>query len=63
MEFAIQVSGAWDDVLAAARYAEGKGLPALALPDHYLMARDEEAAPDGLPSEWRGAYRRGTADR
>ncbi len=53
MEFAIQVSGAWDDVLAAARYAEGKGLPALALPDHYLMARDEDKAkttpaPDGL---------------
>ena len=53
MEFAIQTSGAYEDVLAAARFSEERGLPAIALPDHYLMSLDEEGAkttpaPDAL---------------
>ena len=53
MEFAIQTSGVYEDVLAAARFSEERGLPAIALPDHYLMALDEETAktapaPDAL---------------
>ena len=53
MEFAIQTSGVYEDVLAAARFSEERGLPAIALPDHYLMALDEQKAkttpaPDGL---------------
>lgn len=53
MEFAIQTSGLYEDVLAAARFSEERGLPAIALPDHYLMALDEEKAkttpaPDAL---------------
>ena len=53
MEFAIQVSGVYEDVLAAARFSEERSLPAIALPDHYLMALDEEKAqttpaPDAL---------------
>lgn len=53
MEFAIQTSGVYEDVLAAARFSEARGLPAIALPDHYLMALDEERAkttpaPDAL---------------
>jgi len=53
MEFAIQTSGIYEDVLAAARFSEQRGLPAIALPDHYLMALDEEKAktapaPDAL---------------
>ncbi len=53
MDFALQSSGTYDDVLAAARWAEDRGLAAFALPDHYLMALSEEAAkstpaPDAL---------------
>ena len=53
MEFAIQTTGVYEDVLAAARFSEARGLPAIALPDHYLMALDEERAkttpaPDAL---------------
>ncbi len=53
MEFAIQTSGLYEDVLEAARFSEQRGLPAIALPDHYLMALDEEKAkvtpaPDAL---------------
>lgn len=53
MEFAIQTSGTYEDVLAAARFSEERGLPAIALPDHYLMSLDEEGAktapaPDAL---------------
>ena len=44
MEFAIQTTGVYEDVLAAARFSEERGLPAIALPDHYLMALDEEKA-------------------
>ena len=31
MEFAIQTSGTYEDVLAAARFSEERGLPAIAL--------------------------------
>ncbi len=44
MEFALQTSGTYDTVLAMARFGEERGLPAIAIPDHYLMAMDEERA-------------------
>lgn len=44
MEFAIQTVGVYDSVLEVARLSEERGLPAIALPDHYLMALDEEKA-------------------
>jgi alkanesulfonate monooxygenase SsuD/methylene tetrahydromethanopterin reductase-like flavin-dependent oxidoreductase (luciferase family) len=44
MDFALQASGTYDDVLAAARFAEERGLVAFALPDHYLLSLDEEHA-------------------
>lgn len=44
MDFALQASGTYEDVLAAARFAEQRGLAAFALPDHYLLAMDEEKA-------------------
>lgn len=53
MDFALQVSGLYENVLEAAQFAEARGLVALALPDHYLMAQSDEAAattpaPDAL---------------
>ena len=44
MDFALQASGTYDDVLEAARFAENRGLVGFALPDHYLLALDEEHA-------------------
>jgi alkanesulfonate monooxygenase SsuD/methylene tetrahydromethanopterin reductase-like flavin-dependent oxidoreductase (luciferase family) len=44
MDFALQTSGVYDDVLAAARFSEQRGLAVIALPDHYLMALDEDQA-------------------
>jgi alkanesulfonate monooxygenase SsuD/methylene tetrahydromethanopterin reductase-like flavin-dependent oxidoreductase (luciferase family) len=44
MEFSLQVAGLYDDVLAAARWADDHGLASVALPDHYLMAIDPEQA-------------------
>jgi len=44
MEYALQVSGTYDHVLAAAGFARDRGLVAFALPDHYLMALSEEEA-------------------
>lgn len=44
LEFALQTSGTYQEVIAAARWAEMRGLAAVALPDHYLMATDEEQA-------------------
>ncbi len=42
MEYAIQTIGAtYEDFLHAARWAEGKGLAAFAIPDHYLYGGDE----------------------
>ena len=53
MEYALQVAGPYQRLLDAARFATERGLVALALPDHYLLAmKDEEAkttpAPDAF---------------
>jgi alkanesulfonate monooxygenase SsuD/methylene tetrahydromethanopterin reductase-like flavin-dependent oxidoreductase (luciferase family) len=45
MEFAVQTRGAWEHVLTTARWAEERGLAALALPDHYLERGDDPARP------------------
>jgi alkanesulfonate monooxygenase SsuD/methylene tetrahydromethanopterin reductase-like flavin-dependent oxidoreductase (luciferase family) len=42
MHFALQTSGEYEEVLAAARWAEDNGLAAFGIPDHYLMALTEE---------------------
>jgi alkanesulfonate monooxygenase SsuD/methylene tetrahydromethanopterin reductase-like flavin-dependent oxidoreductase (luciferase family) len=44
MEYALQVSGPYTRLLEAASFAVDRGLVALALPDHYLLALDEEKA-------------------
>lgn len=51
MEFALQGGGAWDDVRAAACWAEACGLAAFALPDHYLLSINPDVrveAPDAF---------------
>ena len=45
MEFGIQARGDWDFVLTAARWAEERGLAAVALPDHYLYRGKEPEKP------------------
>lgn len=45
MDFAVQTRGDWDLVLATARWAEDRGLVALALPDHYLERGDHTSRP------------------
>ena len=45
MEFGIQTRGGWDYVLETARWAERRGLKALALPDHYLQRGDKTEEP------------------
>lgn len=44
MEYGLQTSGEYDTLVEAARFAEDRGMAALALPDHYLLALDEERA-------------------
>jgi alkanesulfonate monooxygenase SsuD/methylene tetrahydromethanopterin reductase-like flavin-dependent oxidoreductase (luciferase family) len=44
MQFSLQVSGIYDDVLAAARWAEARGMASVALPDHYLMSTKPDQA-------------------
>lgn len=44
MEHALQVAGTYAHLLEAAAFASQRGLVALALPDHYLLALDEEKA-------------------
>lgn len=44
MEFGLQTNGNYDTLLEAARFAQDRGMAALALPDHYLLALDEESA-------------------
>ncbi len=44
MEHALQVAGTYAHLLEAAAFASHRGLVALALPDHYLLALDEEKA-------------------
>lgn len=53
LEYALQVSGPYEHLLDAAAFAKQRGMVALALPDHYLMALTEEEAakapaPDAL---------------
>lgn len=45
MDLAVQTRGNWDLVLSTARWAEDRGLVALALPDHYLERGDETDRP------------------
>ncbi|MCJ7725304.1 MAG: LLM class flavin-dependent oxidoreductase [Acidimicrobiia bacterium] len=45
MEFALQASGSYDTLLAAARWSEERGLACFAIPDHYVMAMAEEGIP------------------
>jgi alkanesulfonate monooxygenase SsuD/methylene tetrahydromethanopterin reductase-like flavin-dependent oxidoreductase (luciferase family) len=45
MDLAVQTRGDWDLVLAAARWAEDRGLSAVALPDHYLVRGDDVEQP------------------
>jgi len=42
MEFALQASGSYDTVLAAAHWAEERRLACFAVPDHYLTSVSEE---------------------
>lgn len=50
LEYALQVSGNYERLLDAAAFCKERGLVALALPDHYLMAlTDEEAAKQPAP--------------
>lgn len=49
MEFALQVTGLYEDVLSAARFAENRELAAIALPDHYLMGSGAAAATTPAP--------------
>lgn len=44
MEYALQAAGPYVELLDAASFASDRGLVALALPDHYLLALDEEGA-------------------
>jgi alkanesulfonate monooxygenase SsuD/methylene tetrahydromethanopterin reductase-like flavin-dependent oxidoreductase (luciferase family) len=44
MEYGLQVAGTYDHLLSAAAFAKERGMVAFALPDHYLMALDEEEA-------------------
>jgi len=45
MEFAVQTRGDWELILTTARWAEDRGLVALALPDHYLERGDQPDRP------------------
>ncbi len=45
MDLAVQTRGSWDLVLTAARWAEDRGLAALALPDHYLERGESPERP------------------
>lgn len=45
MEFGIQTRGTWDYVVSTARWAEKRGLAAIAMPDHYLQRGDDLALP------------------
>lgn len=46
MKFALQGGGAWQDVHAAACWAEASNLVAFALPDHYLLSLNPEVRTD-----------------
>ena len=42
MDLAVQTRGDWELILDAARWAEDRGLVAIALPDHYLERGDRD---------------------
>ncbi len=46
MEYAIQAVGDYDELLEVTRFSEERGLPAFAVPDHYLYATDPQGAAD-----------------
>ena len=47
MEYALQtIGGSYEEFLTAARWAEGKGLAAFAIPDHYLYGSADDALPN-----------------
>ena len=65
MEYALQAAGPYRRLLDAAEFAKDRGLVALALPDHYLMAlSDEEARTTPAPDAFiqLGGLARDTAD-
>jgi alkanesulfonate monooxygenase len=65
MDYALQVSGPYHRLLDAAAFAKDRGLVALALPDHYLMAlSDEEARTTPAPDAFieLGGLARDTSD-
>ena len=45
MDLAVQTRGDWELILDAARWAEDRGLVAIALPDHYLERGDQTDGP------------------
>lgn len=45
MEFAVQIRSEWPVTLRAACWAEDRGLPALAMPDHYLQRGSQPEKP------------------
>ena len=47
MDVGLQVSGGYDEALAAARWAEEEGFVAFALPDHYVGGLGTDAAATG----------------
>ena len=50
MQLSVQIADTYDRVLEVARWAEGLGLAAVSLPDHYLYGKEpfESPAPDAL---------------
>lgn len=48
MQFALQTSGSYEEVVSAARWTEEHGLAAFAVPDHYLRAGGDQA--DKVPA-------------
>ncbi len=44
MQYALHIAGTYDHLLEAAEFSRDRGLVALAVPDHYLMALDDEGA-------------------
>ena len=44
MEYAIQIVAPYEELSAAAHFSEARGLPALAVPDHYLYGHDPAQA-------------------
>lgn len=54
MEFGIQTRGSWDRLRAAAHWAEGQGLAAFAVPDHYILGKAD--TPDAYDTDSADVY-------